>query len=120
MAKPRKEVPETNFVETPTEKTYKKYNKYTLEVTPVMTEKRGEGKRFSHHIGRVVEILKKPGIASTNIAVDPIVAERMNIQWHNTKYYMFPVGERVPAAIKREYGDDVEVNGGWKDTFIYE
>jgi len=120
MARPRKEVPETNFVETPTEKTYKKYNKYAVEVEAVMSKRPNEGKRFSHYMGRIVEILKKPGIASTNIAVDPIVADRMNTQWHNTKYIMIAVGDRVPSHIKRVPTGEVEVNGGWEDTFIYE
>jgi len=119
MARPKRDQDQTNFVETPEEKTYVKYNKLTIEVEVVMSRRPNEGKRFSHYTARVVEIMNKKGIASRNIAVDPIHAELMNRQWHNTKYIMWQVDKPMPTSIKRTATGETEVNGGWHDEYTF-
>jgi hypothetical protein len=88
------------------------YDKYKLEVTPLITK----NKPIRYKM-RFVEPLVAAGNVTKNIRLEQFRVDRFNNQSHISGHYMLEVGKPVPNYIMREL--DEEEKGVFNDTFNY-
>lgn len=93
----------------------KQYTRYQVQVTPILVN------RFGSQVFDRFEIIMQQKLL-TNIRIEPKRAEQLNKKMHTTNHILIEDGGKMPIKVIRKLREDgdLEINGGYIDTYIYE